>query len=372
MQEILTATENYKELDGYLDRVGAKKILLVCGGSIKYLKLDGYFAELEERKGIKVVRFTDFQPNPKYESVEEGVKVFRENNCDMVAAVGGGSALDVAKCIKLYSNMDSNESYLKQEIIPNDVPLFAVPTTAGAGSEATRFAVIYFGGEKQSVGDYSCIPSAVLFDADCLKTLPVYQKKATMMDALSHAVESFWSVNSNDESMGYAREAIRMAAANMDGYLSNDDAANENMLRAANLAGKAINITQTTAGHAMCYKLTTLYGIAHGHAAALCNSVLIPYMIQHPELCTDPRGEKHLERVYEDIAAALGCERESLGETFAGMVAKLAFEPVTLKTAEDIGVLKTSVNPERLKNHPIKLTVDAIERLYGQILNVGE
>lgn len=372
MQQILTASADYAELDAYFVQSGSKCLMLVCDAAYGFLKIKDYFDTLEERKGIRVIKFSDFQPNPLYESVVEGVRIFHENACDMIAAVGGGSALDVAKCIKLYSNMDSSENYLKQTIVPNDVPLFAVPTTAGTGSEATRYAVIYYNGDKQSVADYSCIPSTVLFDASALKTLPLYQKKATMMDALCHAVESFWSVNSTEESMGYSREAIQTIIANKDSYLANEDDGNANMLKAANLAGKAINITQTTAGHAMCYKLTSLYGIAHGHAAALCDKALIPYMMQHPEQCIDPRGAEHLATVYAGIAAAMGCESAQLPETFAGIVSSLELTTPEIGSPEDIDLLKTSVNPVRLKNHPIKLTVEVIESLYRQILNVGE
>lgn len=368
MQNILIASENYTELDEYFAQSGAKTILLVCDSAYGFLKIKDYFDTLTERKGIKVVKFSDFQPNPLYESVVEGVKVFHDEKCDLIAAVGGGSALDVAKCIKLYSNMDSSENYLKQTIVPNDVTLFAVPTTAGTGSEATRYAVIYYNGEKQSVADYSCIPSTVLFDASCLKTLPMYQKKSTMMDALCHAVESFWSVNSNEESIGYSSEAIRMIIENMESYLANEDSGNANMLKAANLAGKAINITQTTAGHAMCYKLTSLYGLAHGHAAAVCDKVLIPYMLEHLYDCIDSRGTDHLEKVFKEIAAAFGCDTEHLGEWFAEIVDSLELPAPIMKSVDDIDVLKTSVNPVRLKNHPISLSIDTIERLYRIIM----
>ena len=373
MQQILTASANYAELDDYFVRSGAKRVLLVCDGAFQFLRIKEYFDTLEARLGIRVVPFSDFQPNPLYESVVEGVKLFHAEGCELIAAVGGGSAMDVAKCIKLYSNMDSSENYLKQTIVPNDVPLFAVPTTAGTGSEATRYAVIYYNGAKQSVTDYSCIPSTVLFDASVLKTLPIYQKKSTMLDALCHAIESFWSVNSNEESMEYSRAAIEMIIANMESYLANEDSGNANMLKASNIAGKAINITQTTAGHAMCYKLTSLYGIAHGHAAAICDKALIPYMLSHTADCIDPRGEEHLKEALNGIAAAMGCKTpEQAAEKFAAILAELELSAPEIKLPEDIDTLKTSVNPDRLKNHPVQLTVEVIESLYRQILNVGE
>ncbi len=370
MQNILIASENYTELDDYFVRSGAKTVLLVCGGSIKLLRLNGYFNTLEERTGIRVVRFCDFQPNPLYESAVKGVKVFRRNNCDLVAAVGGGSAMDIAKCIKLYSNMDDSENYLKQKIIPNGVPLLAVPTTAGTGSEATRYAVIYFNGEKQSVSDNSCIPSTVLFDPTTLTTLPVYQKKATMMDAFCHAIESFWSVNSTDESKAYSKEAIGLIIANKEKYIANDDEGNTNMLKAANIAGKAINITQTTAGHAMCYKLTSLYGIAHGHAAALCIVKLLPYMIKNADKCIDSRGSDHLKTVLDEIAEAMGGKTpQQAAKKLEAIVSELGLQAPAVKSSDDISLLKNSVNPIRLKNYPVALEADAIEGIYREILN---
>ena len=373
MQNILIASENYTELDEYFAGTSAKNILLVCDGSIQFLKLNEYFTTLENRIGIKVIRFSDFQPNPLYDSVVAGVKVFHDNKCDLIAAVGGGSALDVAKCIKLYSNMDHSQNYLKQTIVPNDVPLFAVPTTAGTGSEATRYAVIYYNGEKQSVADYSCIPSTVLFDSTVLRTLPLYQKKSTMMDALCHAIESFWSVNSTDESKGYSRSAIEMIIANKDKYFDNDDEGNANMLKAANIAGKAINITQTTAGHAMCYKLTSLYGISHGHAAALCDVKLFPFMISNTDKCIDSRGEEYLKTVFSDIAKAMGCSTtKEACDKLASVISELQLEVPKEVKAEDIDILKNSVNPVRLKNHPVKLSVEDIDGLYSNILNMGD
>ena len=369
MQQILTASANYTELDKYFIQSGVKCILLVCDDAFRFLRIKAYFDTLELRLGIHVVSFSNFQPNPLYGSVVEGVKLLHAEGCELIAAVGGGSAIDVAKCIKLYSNMDNSENYLKQTIVPNDLPLLAVPTTAGTGSEATRYAVIYYNGAKQSVTNDSCIPSTVLFDASVLKTLPIYQKKSTMLDALCHAIESFWSVNSNAESMEYSRTAIEMIIANKDGYLANEESSNKNMLKAANIAGKAINITQTTAGHAMCYKLTSLYGITHGHAAALCDRVLIPYMLMHTADCIDPRGEAHLKKVMDAIAAAMGCETsEQAAEKFSAILSELEFSAPKVKSTEDIDILKTSVNPDRLKNHPVRLTVETIETLYKQIL----
>lgn len=363
---IITADQNYKELDNWL--ADKKKVLLVCDLSIQFL--DKFNKKLEEIS-IPMIRFSDFQPNPLYESVVEGVKLLRNEKCDSIIAVGGGSAMDVAKCIKAYCRMEGNGEdggFLKQEIRPNGIPFLAMPTTAGTGSEATRYAVIYYEGKKQSVTSESFIPETVLMDPDCLKTLPLYQKKATMCDALCHAIESFWSVNSTEESRKYSREAIRGVIKNMDGYLENREEGRKGMLLAANTAGKAINITQTTAGHAMCYKITSLFGCAHGHAAMLCDRILYPWMTENTDKCIDPRGEIYLKQILDEIGQVLGCENAKAGaKKLQEIFEKLEFE-IPAATVAQYGELKTSVNPVRLKNHPVALDENTIDQLYHEIL----
>lgn len=366
-QIILKTNKNYEILDDYLKSNNCKKILIVFEKIIKSHPIYNYFNELKVKMNIDVIFFDDFTPNPLYESVCSGIKIFKENQCDSIIAIGGGSAMDVAKCIKLYSSMDENMNYLEQKVIPNNIQLLAIPTTAGTGSEATKFAVIYYNGEKQSISDTSCIPSTVLFDASLLKTLPLYQKKSTVLDAFSHSIESIWSVNSTDESKEYAKKAIELITNNMKSYFNGDEDTNDKMLLAANYAGKAINISQTTAGHAMCYKLTSLYKISHGHAAALVNSELLPYMIDHIENCIDSRGKEYILNIFNSIAKMLKCEdNEQLKNYFRNLLKELELYNVDIDYT-DINTLVKSVNTVRLKNHPIKLNEDDIRQIYMSI-----
>lgn len=371
IQRIITADNNYNGIDNWINDYKIEKLFVVGGRNVKrQVSFKAYLDQLEQ-KGTGIIYFNDFQPNPLYESVEKGVKLFRDEHCNAILAVGGGSALDVAKCIKLFSNMDgdgANGSYLEQKIIPNRIPFLAMPTTAGTGSEATRYAVIYFGGRKQSVTHESSIPDTVLMDSRVLKTLPLYQKKATMMDAFCHALESFWSVNSTEVSKAYSKKAIEQVLNHMEGYLANTEEGNAGMLLAANIAGKAINITQTTAGHAMCYKITSMFGVAHGHAAILCDRMLFPWMIKNTDICIDPRGERYLKDTLLEISGAMGCStKEEAVSKLDKIFIKLELE-VPTATEEQFELLKTSVNPVRLKNHPVKLTEETIGKLYRQIL----
>lgn len=361
-QTIMRTREDYQVLESYFQTIGARRIFLICGGSIQKLPVGGYFDALNRR--IPVTRFSAFTPNPKYEDAVRAVEAFQKSNCDAIIAVGGGSAMDIAKCVKLWAAMSPGEALLNQTPYPNAVPLLAVPTTAGTGSEATRYAVIYYRGEKQSIACGDCIPSAVLLDPSLLKTLPDYHRKASMLDALCHGIESFWSLRAGKKSREFSRKAICGILDNLALYLGNDPEGNAGMQEAAYLAGKAIDLTQTTAGHAMCYKLTTLYGIAHGHAAALCVSKLWPYMAARG------RGTE-LEGILSGLAAAMGCGNipESIG-VFQRILDSLDLETPTPQP-KDFVILQNSVNPVRLQNNPIVPGAEDILELYRQILSKG-
>lgn len=373
-QKLIITNGEYGEFDQWLCgeggflREGGGATLLVCGKSFRSLPVRRYFEGLGRRPGVKLVMFDGFEPNPLYGSVVKGAKVFHSNGCRSIIAVGGGSAIDVAKCIKLYVEGNLADKGGDPAAVPGPVKLAAIPTTAGSGSEATRFAVVYRDGEKQSVMDDGCVPSLVLLDGSALKTLPEYQRKATMLDALCHGVESFWSVNSTKESREYSRKAIRTVMENREGYLANQEEGNANMLLGAHWAGKAIHIAQTTAGHAMSYKLTGLYGIAHGHGAALCVSRIWPYMLSHREKWADPRGEGHLDSVFEEIASAMGCTGGLEGAALFGEILRDLCLGAPVPKEGDFGLLKKSVNPVRLKNSPVELDEEVFDSLYRQML----
>ncbi len=366
-QEVFTAEDGYPALERFFLQTGAAHIFLVCGRSICRLALDAFFQALPRRTGIRVTRFSGFQPNPQYDSVVEAVRQFREEECSLVVAVGGGSAIDVAKCVKLYAELDPSRCYLEQEPAPNGIRLLAVPTTAGSGSEATRFSVLYRNNRKLSITHDMCMPDAVLLDPAVLDSLPEYQRKSTMLDALCHALESFWCVHATEQSRGYAGQAIKDIFSNLEGYLQNTAQGNAGMQQAAYAAGRAINITQTTAGHAMCYQLTSRYGIAHGHAAALCVSVLWPDMLQRMDSGAETENLQRLRGALQGIAVAMGCGTpEQAAVRFQRLLGELRLGVPPIPR-EEIAALTETVAPERLRNHPIRLDSAAIESLYCKI-----
>ena len=358
-QTILFGEGVHREIGAILHKLGCRKFLLVCGSSFQRLPVAEYIQTLD----IPYVTFTEFTPNPQYDEVCRGVEVYRANGCDAIVAVGGGSAMDVAKCIKLYAKMADDVCYLKQPYVDTGIPLIALPTTAGTGSESTRFAVIYHHGEKQSVHHDSILPDYAVLEPAVLYTLPVYQKKCTMMDALGQAIESYWSVAATAESRELAARAIRGIMRHWRGYIFGEDAeATMEILRASNLAGQAIHITTTTAPHAMSYKLTTFYGLPHGHAVALCLPRVWEYMLT----CAD----EALLAVLQEIAVCMGVQtsKEAVALLYAMMQEMELDGPVAEQREPELDRLAGGVNVERLGNHPVPLSTDVLRTLYEQIL----
>jgi len=303
------------------------KVFIVCGKSFDLLPLKNL---------IQGVRFSGFTPNPDYEDVLKGTTVFGGGKFDTIVAIGGGSAIDVAKCIK--------------KISKSQAPLIAIPTTAGSGAESTGSAVIYKGGVKHSI---DCgLPDCVFLMPELLKTLPLYQKKCAFLDALCQAAESWWSPYATEESIAYSKKAIGLLLAGMDGYIEkNLDEDAETVMLGANYAGRAINITATTAPHAMSYKLSSLYNIPHGHAVCLCMQAVWEYM-----------------KVNSNLTILTELENILSFDDFKKILRGFEMQPPKNISEGDIDILVNSVDADRLNNNPVPLNKKILYTLYEKIL----
>lgn len=338
----------------FLEVFSGNRIFLVCGRSFDRLEISAALSALS------AVRFSDFSANPVYEDICTGVRQFRESGCDAILAVGGGSAIDVAKCIKLFSAADPGSGYLQPPYKESHVPLFAIPTTAGTGSESTCHAVLYLQGEKQSVSHPGIVPDAVCLIPSVLQQLPLYQKKCTLLDALCQAIESWWSVNATPESIEYSRLAIQLIRSNWRSYIHSGKHGDQ-ILLAANYAGRAISITATTAPHAMSYKLTSLYGLPHGHAVALAMKQVWAFMLEQSKRCPNSPYGKQLISVFRELPVDYGW--------FCELLEELEMKhPVSSCREKDLLDLAKSVNPLRLRNNPMPLDTPTLHSLYERIV----
>ncbi len=363
-QEII---KNINNLPIILNKYNLHNPLVVVS---KFLKTK--IEKLLHSHNINYALFDDFDANPKYEEVENALKLFKDNNCDSVVSLGGGSAIDVAKCVKLFSAMDENKNYLTQEHKYINLKHIAIPTTAGTGSESTHFAVIYFEGKKQSVHDDIILPDIAILDYHLLLSLPLYQKKSTLLDALCQAIESIWSVNSTLQSKTYAKKAIKLILENEDGYLNDDVKSSKKMIEASNLAGKAINITKTTAAHAMSYKLTSIYGLAHGHAVALALPKTWNYLVSNYKNTFDARGKKYLRSSLDLINKSFICQndQEAIAK-FISLLRKYDFIKSLEYNENGLNEIVDSINIERLKNFPVSISKETLKQMYLEILRAN-
>lgn len=372
MQKIINGTE---QLPVILKEIDCKRLFLVTDSSYPFLNIKDV---IETLPVMEKVRFSDFTPNPLYEQVCNGIELFRNSCCDTILAVGGGSAIDLAKCVKLaVLAKEGNDSIippLVSQVLPIDgvkIPFIAIPTTAGTGSESTHNAVMYYKDSKQTVTNDGIMPDFAVLEPSVLKTLPTYQKKCTMMDALCQGIESWWSINSTDESKAYSQKTVELIMANWQRYVfENDKDAATQIMLAANYGGRAINIAQTTAPHAMSYKITSLYGLPHGHAVAVCLPHVWRFMLTHQDECVDERGIGYLNGVFLTIASSMGCDTPiDAIDLFVNMLDNLGlWRKVKSENVDDLKVLSDSVNPIRLRNNPIALGVDGINMVYREVV----
>ena len=363
------------QLPAILKEVGCEKIFLVVDSSYPFLNIKDAIEALPVKERVM---FSDFTPNPLYEQVCNGIELLKTSNCDTILAVGGGSAIDVAKCIKLAVLAKEGSAAIIPPLVSTRVacdgatlPFIAIPTTAGTGSESTHNAVMYYEGAKQTVTNDGVLPDYAVLEPSVLKTLPLYQKKCTMMDALCQGIESWWSINSTEESYEYSRKTIELIMANWRKYIfENDDEAAKQIMLAANYGGRAINITQTTAAHAFSYKITSLYKLPHGHAVAVGLPVIWEYMVNNMDKCIDDRGQEYLETVFTSISNAMGCTNTiDAISLFNIMMEEMEIkQPIAIEREKELDILSTSVNPVRLKNNPVEIDEQTAYALYSQVV----
>lgn len=350
--------ENYTDIERVFEQLNVQKPFLCCGKSFQKTKAFEYI------KKFNPVIFDSIRPNPRFEDMVDAANIFKAKGCDFMIAAGGGSPMDSAKMIRLMATNDMS-TCLNEPMENNDIKALFIPTTSGTGSEATKTSVFYINeNEKISISNYDFIPDYVIFDETLLETVPLYQRKCTCLDALCHAIESFWSVKATDESREYAQNAIKLFFEAKDGYMKNEAADNRKMLMASYYGGKAINITGTTAGHAMCYNITMNCSTAHGHSVAAGLSKIWEYMLEHNDNVNDKRGRDY---VLSNFKALDDMMNGNALKTFNGLIEEFELMP----PRADEGMIAdfvSRVDVQRLTNNPTVLTAPEVAQIYSKIL----
>ncbi|MBI4514584.1 MAG: phosphonoacetaldehyde reductase [Deltaproteobacteria bacterium] len=360
-QAVHLGTGAVLQLRATLERLNARSVFLVTGKAS--FELSGAAAQVHgQLSEIEVWQFNNFSRNPEAPEVERGLAEFHRQTADAVVAVGGGSTLDVAKLIALGAAQGQQAGAIwRQGQAPrlDAVPVVAIPTTAGSGSEATHFATVYAGGKKRSVAHPSMLPVAALVDPALTASASPKLTAVTGLDAFSQAVESFWSVHSTAESRGYSRQAITLVQRHLLSCVRRPAPEHRAaMCQAAHLAGKAINITKTTAPHALSYALTSRWNVPHGHAAALTLGAMLVFNSKVTKAdVADPRGDEHVRATMAELFELLGCDsaeacREKIATLMRDVGLATRLGEVGVRTPGQRGFLVEQVNLERLHNNP--------------------
>lgn len=360
-----------------LAECGSRRIFLITGKR-SYSACGAQACLAKLLKGYEVHQFYEFAVNPKIEDIDRGIDVFTAAQYDTVIAVGGGSVIDMAKMINFLSAypLTLGGYEIKTRASGATVrPLIAIPTTSGSGSEATHFAVVYVGKRKHSIADKRMLAQVAIVDANLTMSMPKYTTAVSGLDALSQAVESYWSIHSTSESKQFASDAIKLTVANIRAVVKNPTADSRlKMAEAAHLAGKAINITKTTAAHSISYPLTSYFGISHGHAVALTLSSLLVFNANVTnEDVLDKRGARYVRETIGEIckfldASSVDDAREKIDDLIREISLQTRLSMLGLRKKEDIEtVVDEGFNVERVKNNPRKVTRQALRKILENI-----
>ncbi len=349
--------------------------LFMCTGKRSFVDSGAQALLTASLSGLQVTRYEDSAAVTGEDQVCRAARALRTSGARIVLAVGGGGVLDLAKAARacVASRRTLRELLAEPERMSasGEIALYAVPTTAGSGSEATRFATVYIDQVKHSLDHPALRPDAAVVDARFSATMPAQLTAQCGMDALSQAIESYWAVAASEISRADALRAIDLALAHLpDAVCRPSNASRSAMAEAAHLAGRAIDHSRTTAAHALSYPLTMRYGIAHGHAVALSLPAFVALNADPQRIRlglrdgVEPRAHVArmgalLRRLQADSPAAAAQAVRGLMQTI-GLRTSLSTLGVPRDALEH---LLAGVNPQRLGNNPVRIDATDLERI---------
>ena len=281
--QTISGAGSVKKLPVFIKEKGVNNVLVVTDKGLMGLHLlDGMFEELE-KEGIKYTVYDGVQPNPTFDNIEEARKLYLDNGCQGFIAFGGGSPMDCAKAaaariVRPNKSLEKMRGTLK--VMKKLPPFFAVPTTAGTGSETTVAAVVSNPKthEKYAINDPVLHPKYAVLDPELTVGLPPHITSATGLDALTHAVEAYIGKSNVKSTREYAEKATKLIFENLETAYNDGKniEARKNMLEASFYAGMAFTRAYVGYVHAVAHNLGGFYGIPHG----LANAVILPFMLE--------------------------------------------------------------------------------------------
>lgn len=332
-------------------------LLLVLGE--RSFRNSSFFPRLQEMLApYQVIYSTPVTQNPTQEFIQEEAARLRDRSFDLVLAIGGGSVLDVGKILATLSKQDDMnlDSYLsgKVEFVNKPVPLIVVPTTSGSGSEVTPYASLETRErQKITLSHPFFYPCEALIDPELTYTMPGYLTASTGFDALSQAIESFWSVQATPFSRTHALRALELIHLNLEQVFRESKSSEGRfaMSLASCEAGLAIAQTKTTAVHSVSYPITTHFHVPHGHACALT----LASFVRFNAVVLKEQGYPMLKifgvNDYESMAMKIEALMDNLD--LERSLSKLGIQEDGIEL-----ILRDGFRPDRIKNNPRHVGVE--------------
>ena len=352
----------------FLKEEKSNKILIICGeNSFKKSGANKLLANLVINKNVEFY-FKKFS-HPNHIELKEIINQIKSFSPDLIIAIGGGSVLDYAKI----ANVLTKSEKLEEEIINSNynaekkfAKLVAIPTTAGSGAEVTPNAVIYVNKIKYSVEGEKLKPDFFFLIPELVIGATKKIKASAGFDAIAQAIESLISKKSNDVSVDFAKKSLDISLKYFLDYLNNPS--NENtsaMCLAANLSGKAISISKTTAPHAVSYPFTSIYDISHGHAVSLTINKFLKFNYQHLSSADCSFDLKNRFQIMFDITKSDNIDMFDKYLENLKNEAKLEnnFFTLGIDINNNYEKIISGVNILRLSNNPIKLNPNDLKKI---------
>lgn len=299
-QEVIVGKGTLSKLPDTAGRLGMKHSFIISGPHLKKIGTVDKCSRLLEKAGIKADSFCETEGNPSVETVTRAVLAFKKSGADSIIAFGGGSPMDVAKAVGIVAKYGGSiTDYEGGGKVPGDIiPLIAIPTTAGTGSEVTAFSVITDHSRKYklTVFSYKLIPRAAILDADLIASVPAQISSACGIDAFIHAFESYISKAASPFSEAMSEKAMELIGKYIRRYVSDrsDLEAAEGMLSGSLFAGIAFSWARLGNIHAMSHPVSAFWNVPHGVA----NGILLPIVTEFNE--AEDKGKYF--RVYNYIS----------------------------------------------------------------------
>ena len=361
-QNITVGKGSLAKLPEIAKKSGGSHAFLMSGPHLAKMGLVEKAANSLKSAGIAVDTFTDIEGNPSVETVDKATAAFKEAGADFIVAFGGGSPMDVAKAVGVTAKYGGSiTEYEGAHKVPGPIiPLIAIPTTAGTGSEVTAFSVItdHSRDYKLTVFSYEILPAYAILDAELLTTAPASVAAACGIDAFIHAEEAYISTAASPFSDAMAEKAMSLIGKNIRRFVANrgDIEAAEAMLVGSLFAGIAFSFARLGNVHAMSHPVSAFFDVPHGVA----NAVLLPVIAEYNALADHGR----YLTIYNDISPIPAYEEEFEPMMLVDAIRELCGEigiPANLTEAINNASKTGPVSAEEIENKIEAMAVDAMK-----------